>query len=513
MAFFTLLSRIAGLVRDMVIAFSFGAASHADAFFVAFRIPNLLRRLVAEGALTASFVPVYVDHLENRSPGEAQRVANITFTLLAMVLALLTVAGIVFSPWIVRVFAPGFLSIPEKFQLTVRLNQICFPYVFFISLVALCMGILNARGHFAAPAASPILLNVFMILGALVLARLLDPPVLGLAVGVVLGGLFQLLLQVPALVQMQVRVRPCFAFRDPAVRRIMRLFLPAAFGAAVYQLNLFVSNLLASFLPQGSISYLYYASRLLEFPLGVFGLALAQAAFPSLSRHSSRRDANRFRGIVDETMGLVTFVCLPAAVGLVMLRGPITEILFQRGAFDPEMVRRTAQALFCYTLGMWPIAAARILTSAFYSLQDTATPVKLSLVSFGANVILSLVLMGPLLHSGLALANSLSSVLNVVLLFCWYRKRVGDWGLGWVRDSGFKVALGCAGMGLSVWLATSVMSWDPGASTLHRAALLASYLAVGMFSYLAACRLLGVREIRTLTGILASGRNTGTNRP
>jgi putative peptidoglycan lipid II flippase len=510
MAFFTLLSRIAGLVRDMVIAFSFGAASHADAFFVAFRIPNLLRRLVAEGALTASFLPVYVDHLENRGPREAERVANITFTLLAIVLALLTVAGIVFSPWIVRVFAPGFISMPETFHLTVRLNQICFPYIFFVSLVALCMGILNARGHFAAPAASPILLNIFMILGALVVARLLDPPVLGLAVGVVLGGLFQLLLQIPALVHMQVRVRPCFSFRDPAVRRIVRLFLPAAFGAAVYQLNLFVSNLLASFLPSGSISYLYYASRLLEFPLGVFGIALAQAAFPHLSRQSSRKDANRFQGIMDETLGLVTFICLPAAVGLVVLRVPITEILFQRGAFDPEMVRCTAEALLCYTLGMWPIAAARILISAFYALQDTATPVKLSLVSFVANVVLSLVLMGPLRHSGLALANSLSSLLNVVLLFCWYRKRVGDWGLNWVRGTGSKVALGCVGMGLSVWLATSLVVWGAGGSTLHRAALLAFYLAVGLCSYLAVCRLLGVREIRALAGILARGRRAGT---
>jgi len=511
MAFFTFLSRILGLIRDMVVAYAFGAASHADAFFVAFRIPNLLRRLVAEGALTASFLPVYVDYLENRKPEDAQRVVNITFTLLTIILTLLTLGGILFSPWIVRVFAPGFAAVPDKFQLTVWLNQICFPYIFFISLVALCMGVLNARGHFAAPAASPIVLNVFMILGALVLSRAVDPPILGLAAGVLIGGLFQLLLQIPALAQKGIRIRFCFSFRDPAVNRILGLFLPAAFGAAVYQLNLFVSNLIASYLPEGSISYLYYASRLLEFPLGVFGVALAQAAFPSLSRHCSRKDGDRFREVLDEAMRLVTFICLPATVGLVLLRQPIIEVLFQRGAFDPVTVRNTADALLFYTLGMWPIAAARILVSAFYSLQDMSTPVKASFASFVANVVLSLLLMGPLLHAGLALANSLSSLVNYFLLLLVFRRRMGTWGLAWGGSAGVKMGLSCAAMGVCLWLAMQGVGWESDASVLLKSGRLALYLGSGILGYLVCCRLLRVEELGTLLRALGRRRRRGGN--
>jgi len=397
-AFFTFLSRILGLLRTMVVAFSFGAGTNADAFFVAFRIPNLLRRLVAEGALTAAFLPIYVEYLEKRTPEDAQRVANVTFTLLAMVLTLLSLGGVLLSPWIIHAFAPGFVHDPDKFQLAVSLNRILFPYIFFVSLVALCMGVLNAKGHFAAPAAAPIILNIFMITGAVVFSQWFRPPIFGLAVGVLLGGLFQLLIQIPALVRSRVRIRPCFAFRDPAVKRIAWLFLPAAFGAAVYQLNIFVSQLLASFLPQGSISYLWYANRILEFPLGVFGIALTTAAFPSLSRQSSRDDMEGFQQILDETLRLVTFICLPAMVGLILLRVPIVQVLFQRGAFDSQTTLQTADALLYYCLGLWPIAAARILVACFYSLQDTATPVKLSFVAFVANAILSLILMGPMRH-------------------------------------------------------------------------------------------------------------------
>ena len=501
-ASFTFLSRIFGLIRDMVVAFMFGAASHADAFFVAFRIPNLLRRLVAEGALTASFLPVYVEYLETRDPEDAQRVVNITFTLLTMVLAVLTLAGILFSPAIITVFAPGFVHLPEKFQLAVSLNRLLFPYIFFVSLVALCMGVLNARGHFAAPAASPILLNIFMITGALVFSRWFQPPIFGLAVGVLVGGFFQLLLQVPALVKKRVRIRFCFSFRDPAVNRIGRLFLPAAFGAAVYQLNVFVSNLLASFLPEGSISYLWYASRMMEFPLGVFGVALATAAFPSLSRQSSRQDTGRFSQILDDTLRLVTFICLPAMVGLIMLRIPIVQVLFQRGAFDPDTTLKTADALFYYCLGLWPIAAARILVAAFYSLQDTATPVKLSLIAFVANLVLSLVLMGPMRHSGLALANSLSALLNAGLLFYFYRNRLGDWGLSWIRDTGGKVLLASAGMGLCLWLLLQQFGWDQGDPLLRKCLMLAFYVGAGGLAYVLICSVCRVREMKILAGIL-----------
>ncbi len=497
-AFFTFLSRILGLVRDMVVAFSFGAATHADAFFVAFRIPNMLRRMVAEGALTASFLPVYVDHLESRDPREAEKVVNVVFTILVLVLALITLFGVTLSPWIIRVFAPGFLSVPEKFALAVSLNRIVFPYIFFVSLVALCMGILNAKRHFAAPAASPILLNVFMILGALWFSRYFDPPIFGLAFGVVVGGLFQLLLQLPALASKGVRFRPSLSFRHPAVRRIGLLFLPAAFGAAVYQLNIFVSNLLASFLPEGSISYLWYASRLLEFPLGVFGVALATAAFPSLSQLSSRQDTSRYLQIFEDTLGLITVVTVPAMVGLIVLRLPIVEVLFQRGAFDAVTTLRTADALLYYCLGLWPIAVSRIVVSAFHSVQDTRTPVKLSFIAFVANVILSLVLMRPMLHSGLALANSLSAMLNGALLFYCFRERMGVWGLGWVGSTGVKVVIASGIMGAALWALEPALGWNEACPFLLKCLRLALWIAAGGGVYALCCAALRVREFRTI---------------
>jgi putative peptidoglycan lipid II flippase len=497
-AFFTFLSRILGLVRDMVVAFSFGAAAHADAFFVAFRIPNMLRRMVAEGALTASFLPVYVDHLENRDPEDAQRVVDMVFTILTAALAVIALLGVALSPWIISVFAPGFLNVPGKFELAVSLNRIVFPYIFFVSLVALCMGILNARGHFAAPAASPILLNVFMILGALWLSRWCNPPIYGLAIGVVVGGIFQFLLQLPALAAKGIRIRPDFSFRHPAVKRIGLLFLPAAFGAAVYQLNIFVSNLLASFLPEGSISYLWYASRLLEFPLGVFGMALATAAFPSLSQQSSRQDASRFLGIFEDTLGLITFLTLPAMVGLILLRLPIVEVLFQRGAFGALTTLQTSEALLYYCIGMWPIAAGRIVVSAFHSVQDTRTPVKLSLIAFVANVILSLLLMGPMRHCGLALANSLSSLLNAGMLFYCFRGRMGKWGLGWVKDTGLKVLLASVIMGLALVALERVLGWGEACSLAWKCLRLALWISVGGGIYFLACLVFRVKELDTI---------------
>jgi putative peptidoglycan lipid II flippase len=301
-----------------------------------------------------------------------------------------------------------------------------------------------------------------------------------------------------------VRFRPDFSFRHPAVRRIGLLFLPAAFGAAVYQLNLFVSNILASFLPEGSISYLWYSSRLLEFPLGVFGMALAIAAFPSLSQQSSRRDASRFFRTFEDALSLITFATLPAMVGLMVLGRPIVEVLFQRGAFDPVTTRGTADALLYYSTGMWPIAAGRILVSAFHSVQDTRTPVKLSLVSFVANVALSLLLMGPMLHCGLALANSLSAILNTAMLFVSFRNRMGGWGLGWVRDSGVRVLLASGMMGLALLALQGVLGWNEACPFARKSLLLVLWLVAGGGVYVLSCLVLRVRELDAFVSYLGA---------
>jgi len=279
----TLLSRILGFVRDMVIAHFFGAGMAADAFFVAFRIPNLWRRLVGEGSLTISFIPVYTEYLTQRSKEESQEVTHIAFTLAGVILFVLTVLGILFSPILIQVIAPGFFKIPEKFQLTVMLNQIIFPYLFFMGLFALCMGILNSLRHFFAPAIAPIFLNLSMIVSVFLFYYAFQKPVMALALGVLAGGLIQFLFQVPFLMKRGIGFRFNFNFRHPAIKRIGSLMIPGLIGTAVYQLNVFIDTLFASFLPGGSVSYLYFADRLMEFPLGIFAIAIGMAALPSLS--------------------------------------------------------------------------------------------------------------------------------------------------------------------------------------------------------------------------------------
>ncbi|MBW2085623.1 MAG: murein biosynthesis integral membrane protein MurJ, partial [Deltaproteobacteria bacterium] len=280
----TLLSRVFGFVRDMVVAYFFGTGLFADAFFVAFRIPNLLRRLVAEGALTVSFIPIFTEYLTTRSRDEAFALARATLTFLSIGLVVLSILGVVLAPWIVRIFAPGFTAVPDKFALTVLLTRILFPYIFFIGLVALAMGLLNALGRFAAPALAPVLLNLSMIASILLLKDYFDPPILALAVGVLIGGLLQVLLQLPYLIKEGSLLGFSFNFGHPGLRQIGLLMAPAAFGAAVYQFSVFISTLLASFLPEGSISALYYADRLVQFPLGIFAIALGSAVLPSMSR-------------------------------------------------------------------------------------------------------------------------------------------------------------------------------------------------------------------------------------
>ncbi|MDP2967897.1 MAG: murein biosynthesis integral membrane protein MurJ, partial [Deltaproteobacteria bacterium] len=284
----TLLSRILGFFRDMVIAHFFGAGMAADAFFVAFRIPNLWRRLVGEGSLTISFIPVYTEYLHQRSEEEIREVTHAAFTLMGLVLLLITLLGIFFSPVLIQIIAPGFARIPEKFQLTITLNQIIFPYLFFMGLFALCMGILNSRRHFFAPAIAPIFLNISIILSVFLFYHSFQKPVMTLAVGVLAGGVIQLLFQIPFLWQKGITFRFNFNFGHPAIKRIGALMVPGIIGTAVYQINVFIDTIFASFLPGGSVSYLFFADRLLEFPLGIFAIAIGMASLPALSRLASQ---------------------------------------------------------------------------------------------------------------------------------------------------------------------------------------------------------------------------------
>jgi putative peptidoglycan lipid II flippase len=461
----TLLSRILGFVRDMVTAYFFGAGLAADAFFVAFRIPNLLRSLVAEGALTIAFVPVFTDHLTKRSREEAFALVQATLTVLSLVLVGLSLAGVLLSPWIVRLFAPGFLADPEKFALTVLLNRIMFPYIFFVGLMALAMGILNALGRFAAPALSPVMLNLGMIGAMYFLRSYFHPPVLALAVGVMIGGLLQVMLQLPDLFREKGLLGLSLNFRHPGLANILRLMGPAAFGAAVYQVTVFINTLLASFLPQGSVSALYYADRLVQFPRGVFAIAVASAVLPSMSRQASAEDMAGLTDTLSYALRLVVFITLPAMVGLIVLAGPIFQLLFERGHFDAWATKTSAEALVAYSVGLCAFSGLQIVVRAFYALKDTKTPVYAGVAALLVNVVVAVSLMGWLRHIGLALASSISATANLAILVFLLRRRLGRMDGRRIGSSSLRSGAAALGMGLVV-LAVRLVAGPGGGFTV-----------------------------------------------
>ncbi len=489
----TLLSRILGYVRDMVMASYFGAGLASDAFIAAFRVPNLLRRLFGEGSLSIAFVPVFADCLANQGRAEAERLAASTLRLVAVALVLVSLAGIVLAPIIVHMLAYGFTSEPEKYALCVRLSRIMMPYILFIGLVAMCMGILNVWGHFAAPALAPTVLNIAMI-GTLVLFAWLSPSrntrVLGLAFGVLFGGILQLGLQLPFLIQKGVRFWRSGPLWHPAMKQVMILMGPAVFGAAVYQINSLVICLLGSLLPQGSITYLYFADRLIQFPLGMFAIAMATAVLPTLSRQAAQDNWDALRSTFSHAIRLIFFITLPSMAGLIILREPIVTVLFHHGAFDDQTARLTAGALLYYGIGLWAFAAVRIPIYTFYALKDTRTPVITAMIAIAANIVLGVLLMGPLKHNGLALALSLASMLHLALLSAALRRRIG--ALGWKRIAR---SVGTSGictlvMGSCVWFLARRLT---PAAEFSRAALLAD---------VAVCILAGVIVFMALAVVL-----------
>ncbi len=482
----TLLSRIFGFLRDMVIAHFFGAGMAADAFFVAFRIPNLWRRLVGEGSMTISFIPVYTEYLHQRSEEEAKRVVNIAFTLMGLVLMGITVFGILFSPIIIQIIAPGFVHVPEKFQLTVSLNRIIFPYLFFMGLFALCMGVLNSHRHFFAPAIAPIFLNISIILSVLFFYHSFRPPVMTLAVGVLAGGVIQLLFQIPFLWEKGIRFRFHFHFGHPAIKRIGTLMVPGLIGTAVYQLNVFVDTIFASFLPLGSVSYLFFADRLLEFPLGIFAIAIGMASLPSLSGLASQGRMEEFQNALFFAFRLTAFVSIPAMVGLIALKTPIINLLFQRGLFDYNATAMTAQALLCYSVGLWAIAGVRTLVPAFYALQDTWTPLKIALVCLCANVVFNTIFIffTPLKHAGLALATSLSSILNLILLSRKLHLKMGEVEMAKGVKALVRILISSLPMGIVAYLICSLGDWSITGGTLEKVLLLFTGIVAGLAIYL-----------------------------
>ncbi len=495
----TFASRILGLVRESVIAFLFGAGISADAFFMAFQIPNTLRRLLAEGSLSAAFIPVFTEYYRKKDKRQAWELVSTTICIASVILILVTVAGIVAAPLIVKFIAPGFKAVENKQQLTTLLTRIIFPYIFCVGLAALFMGILNSLHHFLAPALSPVLLNISIIATALYLAPRFEEPVVALALGVLLGGVAQLLFQLPFLKQKGMKFSFSFNLKHPGVRKIGQLMLPAILGLAVYEINGLVDKQIASFLPPGSVSFLNYGNRVVQFPLGVFGIAVGTAILPSLSRQAVEGDINRLKDTFSLGLRLVLFISTPAMVGLMILGEPIIQLLFQRGEFDYLATVGSAKALFYYSMGLCAYAGVKVIVPVFYSLKDTKTPVKISIIAMTVNIFLNLILafMTPLKHAGLALATALSSMLNMGWLLFILRKRLGRLGGRMILASFARIALASALMGLLCWLAIhSVSFMDQG--KWIRIALLGGCSIGGAGIFLLFSYLLGSKELLLL---------------
>jgi len=506
----TMVSRVLGFIRDMIFADLFGAAAATDAFFVAFKIPNFLRRLFAEGAFSQAFVPVLTEYKTLRDKAEVRLlVADVSGTL-GLVLLLLTVLAVVGSPLLTTVFAPTWpVNKPESFVLATDMLRITFPYLLFISLTALAAGVMNTYGHFAVPAVTPVWLNLVLIAAAYWLAPLFEPSVVGLAWGVFIAGVVQLLFQLPTLVRMDMLTWPRWAWRDEGVQRILKLMLPGIFGSSVAQINLLLDTIIATALVSGSVSWLYYSDRLVEFPLGVFGIALGTVILPSLSQRHAEADPQRFSRTLDWALRWVLLIGAPAMLGLILLAGPIITTLYQHGAFSLEDVEMSRLSLMAYAIGLPGFILVKVLAPGFYARQDTRTPVRFGVYAMVANMLLNIAFVVPMAmagikgpHAGLALATGLAAFINAGMLFSRLRK-----------DGVYHAEPGWAGFALRITIANALMVaflWWGGENllqwigwhTMERVWHLTGLIAGAAGIYAAALLLLGIRP-RQLLGRMA----------
>jgi len=497
----TFSSRILGFIRDMVLARLFGATPAADAFFVAYRVPNLLRELFAEGSMSSAVIPVFTEYHAFRAKREAWELASAMFTTLLTIVTLITLLGILAAPGIVWLLAPGFHDDPTQLAMTTLLTRIMFPYLLFISLAALAMGVLNSLRAFAAPALSPVFFNVFIIGCALFLSPTLPEPILGVAIGVVAGGAAQFAMQLPGLSLRGMLFGVRFEPGHPGVRRIGALMVPSLLGLSVTQVNITVSTILASFFAGGP-TYLFYGMRLIQFPLGIFGVALATAILPTLSAQAARGALDELRATLGFGLRMILFIILPAMLGLILLRQPIVHLFFEHGSFTPADTAATALAVLCYAVGLWAFAGVRIIVAAFYSLQDTRTPALAAVGAVLANLLLSLLLMESFQHAGLALATALAAMLNGGTLVAVLNRRLG--GVDWfsvgksaarVLGASVPVILACLWVsGLEVW--TRPEEW------IAKTVMLVVGIGLSITGYLGAHALMHSEELDVLWGML-----------
>jgi putative peptidoglycan lipid II flippase len=490
----TFLSRVLGYVRDFFIARTFDVGGGTDAFFVAFRIPNLLRRMFAEGAFSQAFVPILSEYRNRESPEDTRALVDAIATLLFMALVVATVIGMLAAPLIAYVFAPNwFHTKPEQFGLTVQLLRITFPYILFISLVALAAGVLNTWSRFAVPAFTPVLLNVSFIVAAAFFAERFEPPIVALAWAVFVGGALQLALQFPFLARIGMLPRWRLDWRHPGLTRVRKLMLPAIFGVSASQISLLINTIFASFLVTGSVTWLYYADRLMEFPAGLLGVAVGTILLPSLSRHYAGGDADEYGRLLDWGLRLTLLLALPAAAALAVLAVPLITTLFHYGRFGAEDVWMTRQALVAYSLGLVGMILVKVLAPGFYARQNVMTPVKIGVLTLAATQLMNLAFIVPFKHAGLALSVGLGACLNAGLLYRALRKA----GIyvpqpGWGPFAA-KTALAVCAMAALLHFVMPSGAWWLHATWQHKVPAIAGLVLLGALAYGALLLALGFR--------------------
>ncbi|WP_171063373.1 murein biosynthesis integral membrane protein MurJ [Acinetobacter sp. CIP-A165] len=494
----TMLSRVLGLVRDIVLLNVFGAGKDFDTFVVAFRIPNFFRRLFAEGAFSQAFIPVLTEYKTSRTHAEVQILISRVFGCLMTAMTLLTFVAMVAAPVIIYIYAPGFHSDTEKFNLAVDLFRLTIPYLMFMSLTAFASSILNSYGSFASPAFAPVLLNIAMIAGAWWLTPYMAEPIMALGWAVVVAGVLQLAIQIPELWKKNLLIPPKVDFKHEGVNRILKLMLPALFGVSVTQINLLLNTIWASFMQDGSVSWLYSAERMTELPLGLIGVAIGTVILPSLSARHAEQDQSKFRGMLDWAAKIIMLVGIPASIALFMLSTPIIQALFQRGEFTLEDTQMTALALQCMSAGVISFMLIKVFAPGFYAQQDTKTPVRVGLIAVATNAILNVIFIGIFKlngwqaeHMALAMASSGSALVNAGLLYFYLHKRnIYRFGAHW-KKLAFQFAVANLIMILALWYG---LTWYQGdISQWLRVAEVAGLCVLGVVAYVVGLLLTGFR--------------------
>ena len=495
----TVTSRVLGFVRDILFARFFGTGIFAQAFVVAFRLPNMLRDMVGEGATDAAIVPILSEYQHTRSQKEYWETARIILNLLLSVLVMLSVLGVVFAPLLVRIIAPGFLRDPEKFTTAVTLTRWIFPYILLLGMVAYSKGVLNSFHYFTTPAFAPVVLNVTMILSLVILCPIIG--IKGLVIGVLVGGILEVVLQVPPLVRYGFRFDGGFRLFHPIASRIGKLLLPRAVGTAVYQLSVLIDTVLASLawiVGKGGVAALYYSNRLVQLPLAVFGIALATAALPKMTKEVASKDFGKLKETVSFSLRTVFTIMIPASLGLMILSVPIVRILFQRGVFTDYSTSITSSALFFYTFGLFAYAGIKILVSTYYSMGDTRTPVRTASVALVVNLVLNLILMWPLKIGGLALATSIAATTNFIMLYILLNRRIGDIGTDRILLSFRKICASGLIMAIFTFLCSRMFLSPEKAFGIKGVMYLVGTIGISGLVYLVAAYILQVEGVRHL---------------